>query len=94
MVVNLEKEIIDQLGREIQHDIDNDILNAMMAEHYIQSGRSMVSLARFTSSDHAADIANWLAGQGIREFEDYFKFGSSFLFERAEDATMFRLKWI
>lgn len=92
--MDIEKELMDEMAREIQLEIDRDILNHLMAEHYVQQGWSMVSLERFASREQAVDIVMWLDSNGFKDRVNYLKLGNTFLFERAEDATMFRLKWL
>lgn len=82
----LEMQIIEEKAKEIQSDIDREVLWSMLT----QMGWIRVMLDRFTDNNHAIDITLWLEDNCQGNYERH---GRDFLFERPEDAIMFILKW-
>ena len=90
---NLEEEILDMLAKEIQQEIDQEIINSMMIEHYQTQGWHFVDVRHFKATSIEA-IIEWANEVGLTYLEDVFELSGYFLFKRAEHATMFRLKWV
>ena len=83
---DLEKQIINELGTQMQSEIDREILWGMLAE----LGWRRVNLNRFTDNKHAVDITHWLALHCKHAFE---RRGADFIFESEIDAVNFALRW-
>lgn len=88
-----QEAIADILSKELQDEINREIMNSIMAEHYIQQGWSSVEMKELNIHGQAVDVIAWLKENEFVDTVTYVKLGSMFLFRRAEDATMFRLKW-
>jgi hypothetical protein len=86
MAMNLEKEIITELGEKMMSDIDKEILWGML----VKLGWTRVMLDRFTDNRHAVDITYWLEKNIKNPFE---RNGKDFIFENDRDAVNFILKW-
>jgi hypothetical protein len=84
--MNLEKEIITELGEKMMSDIDKEILWGML----VKLGWTRVMLDRFTDNRHAVDITYWLEKNIKNPFE---RNGKDFIFENDRDAVNFILKW-
>lgn len=84
--MNLEKEIINELGEKMMSDIDKEILWGML----VKLGWTRVMLDRFTDNRHAVDITYWLEENIKNPFE---RNGKDFIFENDRDAVNFILKW-
>ena len=83
---DLEKQIIDELGTQMQSEIDREILWGMLAK----MGWCRVMLDRFTDNNHAVDITHWLESNCKNPFE---RRGADFIFESEVDAVNFTLRW-
>ena len=85
-MVNIEKVVLDELGKEFSEAMDFEILADMLC----MIGWTKFSIPRFIDNHHAVDISYWLADhcQG-----KYKRNGRTFLFEDSKDATMFILRW-
>jgi hypothetical protein len=85
--MTLEEDITNQLGVQMQKEIDREILWGMLKE----LGWTRVTLSRLQDNKHAIDITYWLEEycQGAYERE-----GRDFIFENPKDASMFILKWV
>lgn len=83
---DLEKQIIDELGTQMQSEIDREILWGML----VKMGWRRVMLDRFTDNKHAVDITHWLALHCNHAFE---RRGTDFIFESEVDAVNFTLRW-
>jgi hypothetical protein len=84
--MNLEQEIIEELGTQMQSQVDKEILWGML----IGLGWTRVMLDRLTDNNHAIDITYWLEANITNPFE---RNGSDFIFENNQDATLFILRW-
>jgi len=84
--MNLEEEILDELGKQMSESIDFEILAVMLCE----KGWTRFEIPRFIDNHHAIDITYWLDKncQG-----KYKRNGPVFLFEESKDAIMFILRW-
>jgi hypothetical protein len=85
--MTLEEDITNQLGVQMQKEIDKEVLWGMLKD----LGWSRVLLDRLQDNKHAIDITYWLEEncQGAYERD-----GRDFLFENPKDATMFILRWV
>ena len=83
---NLEKEIIEELGTQMQSEIDKEILWGML----VGLGWTRVLLSRFHSREHSVDILEWVEENCKNPYE---RKDSEFIFENSEDAVNFILKW-
>ena len=83
---DLEKQIIDELGTQMQSEIDREILWGML----VKMGWRRVMLDRFTNNNHAVDITHWLKANCKNPFE---RSGTDFIFESEVDAVNFTLRW-
>ena len=84
--MNLEKEILDELGTKMQSEIDREILWGMLKN----IGWRRVMLDRLTDNKHAVDITYWLEANCKNPFE---RNGADFIFESEVDAVNFTLRW-
>ena len=83
---DLEKQIIDELGTQMQSEMDREILWDMLK----RMGWRRVNLDRFTNNKHAVDITDWLAEHCNHAFE---RRGRDFIIESEIDAVNFTLRW-
>ena len=84
--MNLEKEILDELGTKMQSEIDREIMWGMLKN----LGWRRVMLDRLTDNNHAVDITHWLEANCKNSFE---RRGADFIFESEVDAVNFTLRW-
>jgi hypothetical protein len=82
----LEQEMIEAKAKEMQQEIDKEILWGMLQG----IGWTRVMIPRFVDNHHAIDITYWL--------EENCKFaversGRDFIFEDSKDANWFKLRW-
>jgi hypothetical protein len=84
--VNLEKEILEELGTQMQSQVDREILWGIL----IGMGWTRVKLSRFVDNYHAVDITYWLDEHVKNPFE---RQGADFIFEDSKDAMLFTLRW-
>jgi hypothetical protein len=84
--MTLKEDITNQLGVEMQKEVDREILWGMLKE----LGWTRVTLSRLQDNKHAIDITYWIEEfcKGAHERE-----GRDFIFENPKDASMFILKW-
>jgi len=85
--MNLEKEIIEELGTQMQSQVDREILWGML----IGLGWTRVMLDRLQDNKHAVDITYWLEENIKNPFE---RAGRDFIFEDSKDAMLFILRWV
>jgi hypothetical protein len=83
---DLQNEILDIAAKEMQQEIDREILWEMLQG----MGWHRVMLPRLVDNDHAIDITYWLEENCRNPFE---RSGRDFLFESAKDANWFKLRW-
>lgn len=83
----LQDQILTDIAKEMQTDIDREILWGMLKG----IGWTRVMLDRLQDNKHAIDITLWLEENIKNPFE---RNGRDFLFEDSKDATMFILKWV
>jgi hypothetical protein len=82
----LEKEMIEAKGKEMQQEIDREVLWGMLQG----MGWCRVMLPRLVDNNHAIDITYWLEENCKKAFE---RNGRDFLFEDSKDANWFKLRW-
>jgi hypothetical protein len=87
MAVNIQNEILDIAAREMQQEIDREILWGMLQG----MGWKRVMLDRFQDNTHAVDITVWLEENIKNPFE---RNGRDFIFEDPKDALLFILRWV
>lgn len=87
-MTNVQQEILDKMGREIQLEIDNGIMISL----YVDGGWTEIKLPRFTGRHQAIDIVDWCE-ENIAE-QEYANFGTTFLFKNSADAEWFTLRWM
>ena len=83
----LQDQILTDIAKEMQTNIDREILWGMLKG----IGWTRVMLDRLQDNKHAIDITLWLEENIKNPFE---RNGRDFLFEDSKDATMFILKWV
>ena len=83
----LEKEMIEAKAKEMQQEIDREVLWSMLKD----IGWHRVMLDRFTDNKHAVDITYWLEANCKNPFE---RSGADFIFESEVDAVNFALRWL
>lgn len=92
--MELEKEILKELSKEVAESIDRSLLYHIMSKYWEERGWTPVKLSRFQDNYHAVDITLWLDEQGLKDEEHYYRDGREFLFRDAETATMFIMRWV
>jgi hypothetical protein len=83
---DLQNEILDIAAKEMQQEIDREILWEMLQG----MGWHRVMLPRLVDNDHAIDITYWLEENCRHPFE---RNGRDFIFESQQDANWFKLRW-
>jgi hypothetical protein len=83
---NLEQEILDELGTQMQSEIDKEILWGML----VGIGWTRVLVPAETAMTKATQIKEWLKINCINPYE---KCRSDFIFENKKDAVNFILRW-
>ncbi len=83
---NLEEEILEELGTQMQSEIDKEILWSML----VGLGWTRVMLPRFNSREHSVDVLEWVENNCKHPYE---RKGSEYIFEDSKDAVNFILKW-
>jgi hypothetical protein len=84
--MNIQEEILEELGTKMQSAVDREILWGIL----IGMGWTRVKLSRFVDNHHAVDITYWLDEHVKNPFE---REGADFIFENSQDALVFILKW-
>lgn len=83
----LEQEIIEAKAKEMQIEMDREILWGMLEG----LGWTRVMLDQLRDNNHAIDITLWLEENIKNPFE---RSGRDFLFENEKDAVKFILRWV
>lgn len=91
--MDLEQEILRELNEELNKSVDEGIMYYLMMKYWEEQGWTPVKLSRLQDNRHAVDITMWLADNGFKDSVNYYRDGRDFVFERAEDATAFILRW-
>jgi len=84
--MNLEQEILDELGTQMQSEIDKEILWGML----VGAGWKRVLLPRFDRREHAVELVDWLETNCKNHYQ---RKGSEVIFEDSSDAVNFILRW-
>ena len=84
--VMLEQEMIEAKAKEMQTEIDREILWGL----FEGVGWTRFKISRLTDNTHAVDITNWLDENCRGQFE---RNGAEFLFEDSKDAVLFMMRW-
>lgn len=85
--VPVEDVIVGELATILQEEIDWELMTDMM----IAVGWTKVTLYRFKDRYHSIDIQLWL-NENCKG--DYRNRGSIFMFQKAEEAEWFSLRWL
>jgi hypothetical protein len=85
--VMLEKEMIEAKAKEMQEEIDREVLWGML----VGMGWTRIMLPRLVDNNHAIDITYWLEANCKHPFE---RRGRDFVFENSVDAVNFTLRWL
>ena len=83
----LQDQILTNIAKEMQMDIDREVLWGMLKD----IGWTRVMLDRLQDNKHAIDITIWLEENIKNPFE---RNGRDFIFEDPKDASMFILRWV
>jgi hypothetical protein len=83
----LEQEMIEAKAKEMQTEIDREILWGMLEG----LGWTRVMLPKLIDNNHAIDITYWLEEYCKHPFE---RSGRDFMFESEQDANWFILRWM
>lgn len=83
----MQEEILEELGTQMQSQVDREILWGML----IGLGWTRVMLDRLQDNKHAVDITYWLEENIKNPFE---RAGRDFIFEDSKDAMLFILRWV
>ena len=84
--MTLEEELIQQMSKEIQQEIDFGIISDML----VHSGWVKIELETLESSTNAVDVNEWL---DINCKHKVSRLGRKFLFESSAEAEWFILRW-
>lgn len=83
--ISVEDEIMNQMAIEIAKEMDEGILASVLTE----TGWIGVEFY-FKSNEHSIDVHQWLH---VTCTGEYKRLGNMFVFEKAQDAEWFILKW-
>lgn len=84
--MNLQDQIIEELGTQMQSEIDKEIMWGMLQG----IGWTRVTLPRFDSREHSVDVVLWLEANCKNPYE---RKGSEVIFENSVDAVNFIMRW-
>lgn len=88
--VDIESYMSEEAASEMAKAIDEEIVKTIEIEHLVSvEGWIKVELPRFTNMMHAVDINNWVDDNCGR----HTRYGSTYVFKDAKDATWFRMRW-
>jgi hypothetical protein len=85
--MNIEEELTQSLGKEFQRTIDFDIICDIMVS---LQGYAVVEIDYHGPNQRWVDTMSWADTNCTGKFQEH---NGKWLFERPEDATMFKLKW-
>lgn len=83
--MNLEDQIVDELGNEMSKDIDNHVLAGL----YIGLGWKEILVDPWVHGSNAA-ITKWCEDNFT---ERYIQVGNRWVIESSKDALIFSLRW-
>lgn len=81
----LQDEILTSIAKEMQREIDDDIMSTFL----VDTGWTSVKYY-YKSNKEAVDIAVWLKDNCQNQWR---RLGSDFVFENTKDAEWFILRW-
>lgn len=84
--MTLEEEIMEQMSKEIQKEIDFGLISDML----VYSGWVKIELETLESNTRAIDINEWI---DINCKHKVSRLGRKFLFESSAEAEWFILRW-
>lgn len=86
-MTDLEEELSEKMSAILAEEIDWELIVDLM----VSVGWTRVRLERFDHRHHAIDIHDWL----VENCSGHYKSrGSTFVFEKAEEAEWFSLRWL
>jgi len=88
--MNIKDEIIDNMAKEIQREIDNEIMINMLK----MDGWYVVMLTRFIDMQHPVDIEEWCTFTIGERKNKWTNFGTTYLFKKKNYAEWFSLRWL
>ena len=94
MELNLEEAILQAHEDEVRASIDESTMYYFCMRYWYEQGWTKVKLSRLQDNNHAVDITMWLSENGFFDTVNYYRNGRNFIFERAEDATAFIMRWV
>lgn len=92
--IDIEAEILKDLENELRKSFDDNMSYLLKMMYWKEQGWTTVKLDKLQDNRHAVDITYWLAEQGLKDKEDYYREGSEFVFQDSKHATVFALRWI
>jgi hypothetical protein len=84
---SLQDEIISNIAKQMQQDIDEGIMSTML----IEDGWTPVQFY-FKNNKEAVDITEWLCE--TCEEDTWGRYGNQYLFKNKQDAEWFILRWV
>ena len=84
--MSMQDEILEELGTQMQSEMDKEILWGMLEK----LGWTRVILPRFKSREHSVDVVTWLHDNCKNPYE---RKGSEVIFENSGDAVNFIMRW-
>jgi hypothetical protein len=84
--VDIERELNESLAEEFHKSIDFDVMCDIMVD---LRGYVIVEID-YGPDQHWSDVMAWADSTCSGEYKEH---NGKWLFEQAEDATMFKLKW-
>lgn len=85
--LTLEDEIAESIAKEMQKEIDTEVMISMLQEH----GWHLIVLESLASMKQSIDITTWLEDNRT---DEVFRWGRKFVFKKQEDAVLFSLRWL
>jgi hypothetical protein len=84
---NYSNELVEDLAKEIQEELDNEIMIDML----VLGGWTKVELERLKDRYESIDVEIWIDENCTGK---HTKLGRTFVFEKKQDAEWFILKWL
>jgi hypothetical protein len=93
--MGLEKDILDEAGKQMARYIDSEIINNTLIEMLTKDGWTQTKINpafgdRTYKSEWYAETAEWVH---MNATGDYKMLQGQWLFKEPKDATMFILRW-
>lgn len=86
VLVDLEKAMVEELGKQFQKSVDYDVLCEVM----VPFGYTLIEIT-YGSSRKWFEVMEWTANVCTGEYKEH---NGKWLFENEKDAIMFKLKWL